>query len=264
MNVVLFGGTTEGRLLAMALAERGHTVTVSVATAEGAEELRHMAGIQIWSGHLSRDDMAIRLPGFDLCVDATHPYAVEATENIRAACTRAAVPCRRILRARSNPEAADAAELCFPVVRVHSAAEAAAYLASTEGRVLLTVGSRTLPAFAPLGTERLYVRILPTHASLSACEALGIPHRQILALYGPFSEALNAALLDQYGISYLVTKDSGQEGGYPEKMAAARSRGVTVILWERPKEEGLTMEAFLAELDSGGRRGLIAEQEEML
>ena len=39
MKVLIFGGTTEGRLLAGALLERGFEVTVSVATPLGAEEL---------------------------------------------------------------------------------------------------------------------------------------------------------------------------------------------------------------------------------
>ena len=40
MKVLVFGGTTEGRLLARELSALGAQVTVSVATALGAEELR--------------------------------------------------------------------------------------------------------------------------------------------------------------------------------------------------------------------------------
>ena len=39
MKILLFGGTTEGRLLACALTQRGHQVTVSVSTPLGAEAL---------------------------------------------------------------------------------------------------------------------------------------------------------------------------------------------------------------------------------
>ena len=35
--------------------------------------------------------MTALLQGADLCIDATHPYAVEATKNIRAAAARAGV-----------------------------------------------------------------------------------------------------------------------------------------------------------------------------
>ena len=40
MKILLFGGTTEGRLLAERLVEMGHQVTVSVATELGAEILQ--------------------------------------------------------------------------------------------------------------------------------------------------------------------------------------------------------------------------------
>ena len=43
MKVLVFGGTTEGRLLARELSALGAQVTVSVATALGAEEQRHHA-----------------------------------------------------------------------------------------------------------------------------------------------------------------------------------------------------------------------------
>ena len=38
MNIVIFSGTTEGRVLSHALAQRGIPVTVSVATGYGREE----------------------------------------------------------------------------------------------------------------------------------------------------------------------------------------------------------------------------------
>ena len=93
--------------------------------------------------------------------------------------------------------------------------------------------------------------MLPTHASLSACEALGIPHRNILALQGPFSQEMNAAMLAQYQIRWLVTKDGGAVGGYEEKYAAAQERGVPVILIRRPGDSGSSMEELLKSLEGG-------------
>ena len=50
----------------------------------------------------------------------------------------------------------------------------------------------------------------------------GIKGRQILALQGPFSTEMNAAILKQYDIHHMVTKNSGRTGGYQEKLEAAK------------------------------------------
>ena len=98
MKVLVFGGTTEGRLLARELSALGAQVTVSVATALGAEELRGVPPLTVCVGRKDTRQMREMLPGFAVCVDATHPYAAEASGNIRAACLAAGVPYRRLLR----------------------------------------------------------------------------------------------------------------------------------------------------------------------
>ena len=101
MKVLVFGGTTEGRLLARELSALGAQVTVSVATALGAEELRGVPPLTVCVGRKDARQMREMLPGFAVCVDATHPYAAEASGNIRAACLAAGVPYRRLLRGAS-------------------------------------------------------------------------------------------------------------------------------------------------------------------
>ena len=98
----MFSGTTEGRRFSKKLAELGVAVTVCVATPLGAEEQGEMAGITVHAGRLQPDAMAALLAGADLCVDATHPYAVDATRNIRAAAVQAGVEYRRLLRAQRD------------------------------------------------------------------------------------------------------------------------------------------------------------------
>ena len=123
MNVVIFSGTTEGREISRRLAELGLEVTVSVATPLGQEEQGSAPGVTVRCGRLLPDEMAALLKGAALCIDATHPYAVEATKNIRAAAARAGVEYHRLLRAPSPlPEGA----LVFA-----GAAEAAQELART-------------------------------------------------------------------------------------------------------------------------------------
>ena len=85
-------------------------------------------------------------------------------------------------------------------------------------------------------------------AALDACEALGIPHKNILALQGPFTREMNKAMLTQYNVKWLVTKDGGKAGGFTDKADAAREKHVPLVLIRRPQEDGQTMEEILHEL----------------
>ncbi len=242
MKILLFGGTTEGRELAERLASLGHAVTACVVTDIGAEELRHIPGLDVRVGKMPVREIEALVPGYDLCVDATHPYAAHISASVRAACGAANVPLRRVLR--------PAGETADCTVMPDQTA-AAAYLAGKNGNILLTTGAKELAAYGGIDPARLYVRILPTHEGLAACEKLGLPHRNIIAMQGPFSAALNEALFRQYDIRWLVTKDGGRAGGLAEKLTAARRADVRVVLIERPREEGVTPESFVAEMMEG-------------
>lgn len=242
MRFVIFSGTTEGRALAQALAGRGAQLDVCVATEYGREEQGGTPGVVTHTGRMDADEMAAFVRGADLCIDATHPYAVEATENIRAACQTVGVPCRRLLRAESP---LPPGSLTAP-----DAAGAAQRLAGTQGNILLTTGAKELAVFAPLGGARLYARVLPLHESLAACEAAGIPHRNILAMQGPFTQELNEALLRQFAIRWLVTKDGGAAGGFAEKAAAAQAAGVRLLVIRRPADAGEGYETILKECEA--------------
>ena len=237
MKIVIFGGTTEGRELSRRLSEAGASVTVCVATEYGEEEQGRVPGVETRIGPLSPEEKLALLKDAALCIDATHPYAKHVTVSVKAACAEASVEYLRLLRPPCDIEGA---------VTVESAAEAAVYLLEREGRILLTTGAKELTAYAGLTPERLFPRVLPSHESLAACEALGIPHRNIIAMQGPFTQALNAALIRQYGIQYVVTKDGGAPGGFPEKLAAAKETGARLIVLRRPEEDGMPFDEVLS------------------
>ena len=237
MKLVIFSGTTEGREFSRAAAALGAAVTVCVATDLGAEEQGSAPGVMVHAGRLDADEMAALLRDAALCVDATHPYATEATHNIRAAAGMAGVEYHRLLRRAS--------ELPAGSVVLPGAGEAAAYLADKAGRILLTTGAKELPAFAALDPARLYPRVLPTLAGITACETAGVPHRNIIAMQGPFTLGLNVALMQQFEIDYLVTKDGGAQGGFAEKAEAAAQCGAQLIVLRRPDEQGETAETIL-------------------
>lgn len=239
MRFVIFGGTTEGRELSRELAAWGGEVTVCVATDYGSEVLGHCPGVTTLTGRLTATEMAEVVSGAALCIDATHPYAKAVTAAAREACAEAGAPYRRLLRAESPAREED--------VAVDSAAAAAAYLVKRPGNILLAIGVKELAAFTGIDPKRLFPRILPSCQGLAACEDMGIPHGNIIAMQGPFSEELNLALLRQFSVDYLVTKDGGAPGGFREKQRAAQAAGVTMIVIRRPEEQGESYAAVLAE-----------------
>lgn len=109
-------------------------------------------------------------------MDATHPYAVEVTEHIRAAAEAAGLPVLRLVRQ------SDGGELCR---RAKDMAGAADMLEQMPGHVLLTTGSKELHHFARPGlAERCYPRVLPMADSLERCLTLGFPRKTSSACRG--------------------------------------------------------------------------------
>lgn len=237
MRVVIFSGTTEGRELSAETAAMGAETVVCVATEYGKFMQEHVPGTHTLSGRMDAEEMTKVLEGADLCIDATHPYAREASRNIRAAAGTANVPYRRILRRESK--------LPPDCILVDSAAEAARFLQDTEGNILLTTGAKELTAFSTVERQRLVPRVLPAQESLAACEGMGIPRSNVIAMQGPFSCELNTALIHQFSIQWLVTKDGGAAGGFAEKAQAAQQTGTHLVVIRRPKEDGEPYETIL-------------------
>jgi precorrin-6A/cobalt-precorrin-6A reductase len=249
-KIAVFGGTAEGRTLAWKLAER-RQVQAFVATSEGREllEREKPTGLLIREGRLTREEMeaVFAREGFAAVVDATHPYAQEVSANIRSACAAAGIPCLRLVR-EETPLPPGCLTAATPE-------EAAVLCAGLSGNILLATGAKELPAFCqvPGVRERLYPRVLPVEESLAACRRAGIPFSRIVALQGPFSLDLNLALMEQFQIRVLVTKDGGKAGGTAEKLEAARRLGAIVVMIRRPpEEEGHTFQEILKRLTEEG------------
>lgn len=88
----------------------------------------------------------------------------------------------------------------------------------------------------------MYARVLPGSVSGALCCEAGFPEAHIIRKRGPFTEEENLAVIRKFGISSLVTKETGKAGGFDEKISAAKKSGCRVISVRRPKEEGLGME----------------------
>ena len=99
-RVMLFAGTTEGRLLCEFLAEKKITACVCVTTSYGEQLLPSGNHMEICTGALDRAQMEEKMQSFgpQLVIDATHPYARLATENIHNACNSLNIPYLRVIR----------------------------------------------------------------------------------------------------------------------------------------------------------------------
>ena len=116
------------------------------------------------------------------------------------------------------------------------------FLDGTEGNILLTIGSKEVGKFAKLTnfTERVYARILPLDSSLESCHAIGLKAANIIAMQGPFTEEMNLAMLRFVSASWLVTKDSGEEGGC-SKVSAARQAGIRMVVIGCPLQQKVSL-----------------------
>ncbi len=246
MNLLLFGGTGEGRELAEWLGAEHISCLVCVATEYGETLLPD--GVKTHAGRMNQEQMEALMVSrpFTHVVDATHPYAVAVSGNIKRAAEAAGLPCLRLVRQ------SDGEDLCHKAGNMHTAAD---MLEQLPGNVLLTTGSKELDAFARPGlVERCYPRVLPMLDSLERCLKLGFPPKQIICMQGPFSRELNMALMKQYHIKTLVTKDTGGYGGFREKAEAARAVGCTLLVVERPRQEqGFSLEELKEHLKEVGK-----------
>ena len=199
-------------------------------------------------------------------IDATHPYAAVVSENILSACTATGIHCIRVERedfgteeketasevkatgAEEKTAAPEGAALHW----VDSIEGAATWLAQeiSEGvhrpNILITTGSKELEPYTwiPDFEARCYVRALPTVEALEKCQRLGFRRAHLILMQGPFSEEMNIAQLRYAHAGYLVTKASGETGGFPEKCEAALALGVEVICIGRPKEVSIPASAW--------------------
>lgn len=238
-KAIVFAGTTEGYALCEFLAENRVSVYACAATEYGGSLLQENEFLHVSAGRLKTEDMEelFRKENPEIVLDATHPYAAEVTKNIRIACESAGVLYQRILR----PEGEKNSEAIY----VESTEEAAAFLSGTEGNIFLTTGSKELAKFTgiPDYKERLFARVLSIPSVIRSCAELGIEGKHLIGMQGPFSAEINEAMLRQFQCSYLVTKDTGLAGGFPEKMEACQRCGVTPVIIGRPlKEEGLSLQ----------------------
>ncbi|NRD79181.1 precorrin-6A reductase [Bacillus sp. BRMEA1] len=231
--ILLLAGTSDARALAIEIKKAGYSLLATVVTDNAAMELQG-SGIDVKAGRLTEEEMAglIKAKDVQVVVDASHPFAEEASKNAISAAKSADIPYIRYER-ESQTFQYDRMKV------VESYEEAAEIAAAKKGVVMLTTGSKTLQVFTKklLGIPdiRLLCRMLPRVDNMEKCEQLGFPQKNIVAIQGPFTKEFNEALYKQYGVTLMITKESGKVGSVDEKVEAAIELGIDVIMIGRPK-----------------------------
>jgi precorrin-6A/cobalt-precorrin-6A reductase len=156
----------------------------------------------------------------DLLVDATHPFAAQISRNAAQAALTARIP--HVLLDRPGWEKQEADRW----IEVADHAAAAVILPGLAERIFLTIGRQELAAFADL-TELWFLMRMITPPDLP------IPPGEVILQQGPFSVAAEIALMQQYRVSAIVSKNSGGAATYA-KIIAARELGLPVVMIPRP------------------------------
>lgn len=235
MRVFIFAGTTEGRRLAEILSEKGVLCAVSVATEYGANLLPDSKNVTVFQGRLNSDEMS-RLfvqDDYDFIVDATHPFATEVSKEIKKACS---LTQKKYLRLARKTERGVGDEKISYFENLSSATD---WLENQEGKIFVSTGSKELQKISEKISDksRMVVRVLPTVESLEICKKSGILQKEIIAMQGPFSEKMNEIQFSETGSKILLTKESGKNGGYFEKIEAAQKLGMKIAVIKNPENK---------------------------
>ena len=222
--ILILGGTTEGRLAVRVADAAGKPYWYS--TRDELQQIECLQGTHV-TGALDERAMTAFCAAHDirLLIDAGHPFAAELHRTVAAVAEALDLPAIRV--ERTYPEAEDS--------RVRRCADFADAIRLLEAdglsRLLALTGVQTIAALKPYWSQHeCWFRILRREESLEKALRLGFPEDRLVY----YEENETAALIARLHPQALLTKESGESGGFAEKMAAARAAGIPVYVVSRP------------------------------
>lgn len=232
-RVLVLGGTTEGRALATACADLPGVEPVSSLAGRTTTPLLPPGTVRIGGfGGVAGLVNYLREERIAAVVDATHPFAEGMSAHAAAAGAATGIPLLVLRRPGWTAGPGDDWH------RVPTLAAAAERLPELGERVFLSTGRQNLAAFA--GVDRCWFLSRSVEPP-----APPLPARlEVILDRGPFTLDGERALLAAHDIDVLVSKDSG---GAAPKLAAARERGIPVLLVDRPPGTGAPTVGTVAE-----------------
>lgn len=231
MTIWLIGGTRDSSTIVKAIANKLTSELIITVTTPEAKQL-YDSPDSVVVGKMDRLAMESFCYRYHVkaIVDATHPFALTASQNAIAISQSLNIPYLRYERAVLN---------CLGNSSMKQLDSFTTLLAGDyllNQRVLLTVGCNVLPLFKSWhDRSTLFTRILPKLDSLQIALDSGFKSDRIIALRPPITEALELALWQQWQISLVVTKASGISGGEDIKVKVAQKLGIPLITIIRPQ-----------------------------
>ena len=226
--ILIFGGTTEGRLAASVLDKAG--VPFFYSTRDGLQQLVLANGTAV-SGGLDREGIVefCRARGIRLIVDAAHPFAESLHANISEASRELGVPVVRY--ERRYPPRDTRCVWCAGFTD-------AIGMMRRDGvsRLLALTGVQTIGKLSPFWRETpTWFRILDRRESRILAEEKGFPVSRLVFYKddGDIQECLEEIAPDA-----VLTKESGESGGFALKASQALDAGIAVYVVERPRLPG--------------------------
>ncbi len=225
-KVLIFGTTKEARDTAAILRRRGRQVVFSVVS-EYAKSLLPLGTI-CYVGRLDAPAMLayIREINPNRVVDATHPYAILASQNIRQCCDALNIAYEHVHFADIENAWRDAVEWVEDIEGLSAA------VAREKGNILLGIGrDRIYPLLPEAEPERLYPRITPTPEAVQSALDAGFLRQNIIAMDAPFPKELTMAFFDAKDITAVVVRDATDKRYLHEMVVPALERGFHVIMY---------------------------------
>jgi cobalt-precorrin-5B (C1)-methyltransferase len=211
--ILVFGGTTEGRKAVEVLEEGGNVYYYSTKT--GEQDITLHNGQRI-DGALDGEAMQlfIREHEIRLIVDAAHPFASQLHETIAQVSAALGIPVVRYERIYP-PRDPD-------ITWIDDYSQVPTDITS----LLATTGVQSISKLKWIeakGVKVIY-RILNRESSIRLAHQQGATDEQLCFFEDETMPEADAILL----------KESGLSGGFPEKVAAARAKGMRIIALKRP------------------------------
>ncbi|CAH2212014.1 cobalt-precorrin-6A reductase [Tepidibacter aestuarii] len=228
--ILVLGGTSDSLKICDLLNKMGKSYILSVATDYGREISKNYCK-DINVARLDKYDMIkfARKNNITIIIDATHPYALEVSQNAMDASRELGVKYIRYERCSSDILEHES------IIKVDSIKEACDIANKIGENIFLSTGSKNLGQFVHnLKNKNIIARVLPTSEVLKSCESLGLKAHNIVAMKGPFSYDINKHLYKFYNCDLVITKESGVAGGFEEKLRASIDSNIKTIVILRP------------------------------
>lgn len=221
LRVLVLGGTLDASRLAQALAKAGVDGIFSYAGRTSAPIAQPLPTRVGGFGGVAGLQAFLQTERITHVVDATHPFAAQMSSNAVQACASAGVPLLALERPAWQAQSGDVWQ------HVPDIAAAVQALPTEPARVFLAIGRQHLAPFLACTQHWYLLRLVDPVLDLPA------ERGQVVLDRGPFTVEGDRTLLQAYGITHIVSKNSGGAGAQA-KLTAARERSLPVILIDRP------------------------------